>query len=80
MVEGIITVVPNAKFGHIGLYRNEKPFKIAEYFYKMPEGIEDREVLIIDPMLATGKSTSAAIDRLMKDGVSKIKVLCIVAA
>ena len=52
----------------------------VEYYYKMPEGIADREVLIIDPMLATGGSASATIDRLKQDGVSKIKLLCIVAA
>lgn len=80
MVEGIITVVPNAKVGHIGLYRNEETLEPVEYYYKMPEGIADREVLIIDPMLATGGSASATIDRLKQDGVSKIKLLCIVAA
>ena len=80
MLEGIITVVPNAKVGHIGLYRNEETLEPVEYYYKMPEGIADREVLIIDPMLATGGSASATIDRLKQDGVSKIKLLCIVAA
>ncbi|MBQ9025272.1 MAG: uracil phosphoribosyltransferase [Methanobrevibacter sp.] len=80
MVEGIITVVPNAKVGHIGLYRDEETLEPVEYYYKMPEGIADREVLIIDPMLATGGSASATIDRLKQDGVSKIKLLCLVAA
>ena len=80
MLEGIITVVPNAKVGHIGLYRNEETLEPVEYYYKMPDGIADREVLIIDPMLATGGSASATIDRLKQDGVSKIKLLCIVAA
>lgn len=80
MLEGIITVVPNAKVGHIGLYRNEETLEPVEYYYKMPEGIADREVLIIDPMLATGGSASATIDRLKQDGVSKIKLLCIVTA
>ena len=80
MVEGIITVVPNAKVGHIGLYRDEETLEPVEYYYKMPDGIADREVLIIDPMLATGGSASATIDRLKQDGVSKIKLLCIVAA
>lgn len=80
MVEGIITVVPNAKVGHIGLYRDEETLEPVEYYYKMPEGIADREVLIIDPMLATGGSASATIDRLKQDGVTKIKLLCIVAA
>ncbi|MBR0271848.1 MAG: uracil phosphoribosyltransferase [Methanobrevibacter sp.] len=80
MVEGIITVVPNAKVGHIGLYRDEETLEPVEYYYKMPDGIADREVLIIDPMLATGGSASATINRLKQDGVTKIKLLCLVAA
>ena len=80
MIEGIINVIPNAKVGHIGLYRDEKTLKPIKYYSKMPKGIENREVLIIDPMLATGGSSSATIDMLKKDGVSKIKLLCIVAA
>lgn len=80
MVDGILNVVPNAKIGHIGLYRDEETFEPVEYYYKMPEGIYSREVLVIDPMLATGGSASATISRLKQDGVSKIKLLCIVAA
>ena len=80
MVGGVLNVIPNAKIGHIGLYRNEETFEPVEYYYKMPDGIDTREVLVIDPMLATGGSASATISRLKKDGVSKIKLLCIVAA
>lgn len=80
MVEGIIRVIPNAKIGHIGLYRNEKTLEPVEYYYKMPENIKKREVLILDPMLATGGSIIATINRLKKDGVKKIKVLCVIAA
>ncbi len=80
MLEGIINVIPNAKVGHIGLYRNEETLEPVEYYYKMPENIDKREVIIIDPMLATGGSASATIDRLKQDGVTKIKLLCIVAA
>lgn len=80
MVEGIINVVPNAKIGHIGLYRNEETLEPVEYYYKMPENIKNREVIILDPMLATGGSAIATIDRLKKDGVKKIKFLCIIAA
>ena len=80
MVEGIIKVIPNAKIGHIGLYRNEKTLEPVEYYYKMPYNIKKREVLILDPMLATGGSVNATIDRLKKDGVKKIKVLCIIAS
>ena len=80
MVDGILNVIPNAKIGHIGLYRNEETFEPVEYYYKMPEGIANREVLVVDPMLATGGSASATISRLKQDGVTKIKLLCIVAA
>lgn len=80
MVDGILTVIPNAKIGHIGLYRNEKTFEPVEYYYKMPKGIENREVFILDPMLATGGSAIATIDRLKKDGVKKIKFLCIISS
>lgn len=80
MVDGILNVFPNAKIGHIGLYRDEETFQPVEYYYKMPEGIENREVLVIDPMLATGGSASATISKLKEDGVKKIKLLCIVAA
>ncbi|SFL48391.1 uracil phosphoribosyltransferase [Methanobrevibacter olleyae] len=80
MVEGIINVIPNAKVGHIGLYRSEETFQPVEYYYKMPDGIADRIAMIIDPMLATGGSASATIDRLKEDGVKAIKLLSIVAA
>ena len=80
MVDGILNVIPNAKIGHIGLYRDEETFQPVEYYYKMPEGIADREVLVIDPMLATGGSASATISRLKQDGVTRVKLLCIVAA
>lgn len=80
MVDGILNIIPNAKIGHIGLYRDEETFMPVEYYYKMPDGIADREVLVVDPMLATGGSASATISRLKQDGVSKIKLLCIVAA
>ena len=79
MVDGVLNVIPNAKIGHIGLYRNEETFEPVEYYYKMPEDIENREVLVIDPMLATGGSASATISRLKQDGVTSIKFLCIVA-
>lgn len=80
MVEGIIKVMPNAKIGHIGLYRNEETLKPVEYYYKMPENINKREVLVLDPMLATGGSAIATIDRLKKDGVKKIKFLCVISS
>ena len=80
MIDGVLKVIPNAKIGHIGLYRDEETLQPVEYYYKMPEGIGDREVLVVDPMLATGGSASATISMLKRDGVSKIKLLCIVAS
>ena len=79
MVDGIINVIPNAKVGHIGLYRDEKTLEPQEYYYKMPEDIAKRTVMIIDPMLATGGSVVATINRLKQDGVKKIKLLVLLA-
>ena len=80
MVDGIITVIPNAKIGHIGLYRNEETLEPVEYYYKMPVNINKRTVMILDPMLATGGSAIATIRKLKKDGVKNIKFLCIIAS
>ena len=80
MVDGIITVIPNAKIGHIGLYRNEETHIPVRYYYKMPKDIALREAIVLDPMLATGGSVVATINRLKKDGVKKIKFLCIIAS
>ena len=80
MVDGILEVIPNAKIGHIGLYRNEETLKPVRYYYKVPKGIDKREVFLLDPMLATGGSALDAIEHLKNDGVKKIKFLCIIAA
>ena len=80
MIDGILQVVPNAKVGIIGLYRNEETLEPVEYYYKMPKDIKKREVLVLDPMLATGGSAIATINRLKKDGVKKIKFLCVISA
>lgn len=80
MLEGITTIIPNAKIGHIGMYRNEKTLKPVEYFFKVPKDIADREVLILDPMLATGGSGCDAVQMIKEKGVKKIKFLCIIAA
>lgn len=80
MVDGILKVLPTAKIGHIGLYRNEKTLEPVEYYYKMPKNIGKREIFILDPMLATGGSAIATINRLKQDGVKKIKFLCIIAS
>ena len=80
MVDGILKVIPNAKIGHIGMYRDEKTFEPVNYFFKVPKDIEKREVIILDPMLATGGSAIDAIDLLKSKGVKRIKILCIIAA
>ena len=80
MLDGIINMVPNAKIGHIGMYRDEETFKPNVYFFKVPKDIAQREVLILDPMLATGGSGIDAIELLKEKGVKNIKFLCIIAA
>lgn len=80
MLDGIINMVPNAKIGHIGMYRDEETFKPNVYFFKVPKDIEKREVLILDPMLATGGSGLDAIELLKEKGVKKLKFLCIIAS
>ena len=80
MVDGILKVLPNAKIGHIGMYRDEETFVPHRYFFKVPKDIVNREVIILDPMLATGGSALDTIDELKSIGVKKIKFLCIIAA
>lgn len=80
MLDGLIKVMPNAKIGHIGLYRNEETLKPVKYYYKTPKDLSKREVIVLDPMLATGGSGIDAITMLKEDGASKIKFLCIIAA
>ena len=80
MLDGLLQVIPNAKIGHIGLYRNEETLEPVKYYYKMPKDISNREVLILDPMLATGGSAADAIKCLKEDGVKKIKFLSIISA
>ena len=80
MLDGLLKIVPNAKIGHIGLYRNEETLEPVQYYYKMPKDIAKREAIILDPMLATGGSAADTIKMLKKDGVKKIKFLCIISA
>lgn len=80
MVDGVLKLMPTAKIGHIGLYRNEETLEPVKYYCKLPDNIEDKEVFLLDPMLATGGSGSAAIQMLKNDGVKKIKFLSIIAA
>ena len=80
MLDGLLQVIPNAKIGHIGLYRNEETLEPVKYYYKMPKDISNREVLILDPMLATGGSAADTIKCLKEDGVKKIKFLSMISA
>ena len=80
MVDGVLSMIPNAKIGHIGLYRNEETLEPVPYYFKVPKDIEHREVILLDPMLATGGSAIDAISQIKKAGVTKIKFLSIIAA
>ncbi len=80
MVNGILKLVPAAKVGHIGLYRDPNTLKPVEYYCKLPTDIAERELIVIDPMLATGGSAEAAIGFLKDRGARSIKLLCLIAA
>lgn len=80
MVDGILTLFPAAKVGHIGMYRNEETLEPQEYYCKLPQGIEDKVVMLVDPMLATGGSAIDAIALLKKRGCKHIKFLAIIGA
>ena len=80
MVGGITALVPTAKIGHIGLCRNEETHLPEEYYCKLPDTIEERQVVVVDPMLATGGSAKAAIDFIKQRGGKNIKFLCVIAA
>ena len=79
MVDGLLSLIPSARVGHIGLYRDEETCKPVFYYYKMPEH-KERLVILTDPMLATGGSACDAIDRLKKDGFKHIRLMCLVAS
>ena len=80
MVDGVLQMIPSAKVGHIGMYRDEETLKPHEYFFKMPPDIEERECIIVDPMLATGGSANMAIEALKKRGAKNIRLAVLVAA
>lgn len=82
MVDGILDLIPAARVGHVGLYRDEETMQPVEYFVKMPSNLEDRQVYLVDPMLATGGSAIAAIDSVIERGAKadNIKFICLVAA
>ena len=80
MVDGILQLIPAAKVGHIGLYRDPETLEPVEYYCKLPEDCDQREVFVVDPMLATGGSSSAAIQMLKDKGCKSIHFMCIIAA
>ncbi len=80
MVEGMLAMIPSAKVGHIGLYRNEETLEPVEYYCKVPADCSERDVFVVDPMLATGGSSVAAIQMLKDRGVRNIRFMCIIAA
>lgn len=80
MTDGILALLPEARVGHIGLYRNEETLDPVEYYAKFPPDVADGLVLLIDPMLATGGSASAALTQLKKRGCDRIRMICLVAA
>src|SRR4051794_18036550 len=80
MADGVLRLLPDARLGHLGVYRDEKTLEPVSYYQKLPPDIADTEVLLIDPMLATGGSGTAAIDYLKKAGVTSMRFVCLVAA
>ena len=80
MVDGILKLIPHARVGHIGLYRDPESLQPVSYYAKLPGDIEEREIIVIDPMLATGGSASAAVDFLKERGATSIKLMCLIAA
>lgn len=80
LVDGMLALIPNAKVGHIGLYRDPETHKPVEYYCKMPEDIDKRRIFVVDPMLATGGSASAAIDFIKQRGGKDIVFMCLIAA
>lgn len=80
MLDGFLKVLPSARVGHIGLYRDPKTLIPVEYYFKVPREMEDRQVIVVDPMLATGNSAAAAVERIKRTGPKSVKFLCLLAA
>lgn len=80
MVEGVLQLIPPARVGHIGIYRDPATHKAVDYYCKLPYDIDERDVYLLDPMVATGVSVIAAVDKLKESGVKKIKLICILAS
>lgn len=80
LLEGMLDLMPSARVGHIGLYREPETLMAVEYYFKVPEDLGDREVIVVDPMLGTGHSASAALQRLKEAGARSLRLVCVVAA
>ncbi|MBL4633091.1 MAG: uracil phosphoribosyltransferase [Kofleriaceae bacterium] len=80
IVDGILKILPSARVGHVGLYRDPKTLQAVEYYYKMPPNMSDRDAIVVDPMLATGNSAVSALKRVMEDKPRSIKFVCLLAA
>jgi uracil phosphoribosyltransferase len=80
LLQGMLDLVPSARVGHIGIYREPETLVAVEYYYKVPEDLQERLVIVVDPMLATGNSAVAAVGRLKEDGAQQIKFVCLLAA
>ncbi|WP_037310432.1 uracil phosphoribosyltransferase [Ruegeria halocynthiae] len=80
MLDGVLELIPSARVGFVGLYRDEETLKPVQYYFKAPEGLKDRLVIAVDPMLATGNSSAAAIDLLKEAGATDIRFLCLLAS
>ncbi len=80
LLEGMLDLIPSARVGHIGLYRDPDTLQAVEYYYKVPSDISERQAIVVDPMLATANSLNAAVARLKKDSPRLIKVVCLLAA
>ena len=80
LLDGVLELIPAARVGFVGLYRDEKTLEPVQYYFKVPESLEDRLVIAVDPMLATGNSSAAAIDLLKQAGAKNIRFMCLLAA
>ena len=80
LLDGMLDLMPSARVGHVGLYRDPATLRPVEYYYKVPQDIAERPVIVVDPMLATANSAVAAVDRIKRDGVTDIKMACLLAA
>ena len=80
LLDGMLDLVPSARVGHVGLYRDPETLVAVEYYFKVPEHLEERQVIVVDPMLATGNSAAAALSRIKEAGARSIKFVCLLAA